>query len=41
MGDVYDAATGACISSQYTETQFPTYLDYKTDTFRPEGCGIR
>jgi len=30
-GDVYDASTGACISSQYTETQFPTYLDFKTE----------
>ena len=28
-GDVYDPATGACISSQYTEAQVPTAMDMK------------
>lgn len=31
FGDVYDAATGACISSLYTETLFPTFMDIKTE----------
>jgi len=32
-GDVYDYATGAVISSQYTETQLPTTMDIDTSKF--------
>jgi CO/xanthine dehydrogenase Mo-binding subunit len=34
-GDVYDPATGACISSQYTESMLPTFKDMKTERFYP------
>ncbi len=32
-GDVYDSATGAVISSLYTESMFPTFMDFKTERF--------
>ncbi|MBR6332202.1 MAG: xanthine dehydrogenase family protein molybdopterin-binding subunit, partial [Dehalococcoidales bacterium] len=32
FGDIYDEATGANISSLYTEAQFPTYLDFDFST---------
>jgi CO/xanthine dehydrogenase Mo-binding subunit len=32
-GDVYDASTGACISSQFTESMLPTFKDMKTENF--------
>jgi putative selenate reductase molybdopterin-binding subunit len=32
-GDVYDAATGACFSSLYTESMLPTFGDFKTERF--------
>ena len=31
FGDIYDPTTGACISSQYTESMLPTYMDIKTE----------
>ncbi len=31
FGDVYDEQTGALISTNYTEAQFPTYMDIKTE----------
>lgn len=32
FGDIYDVGTGACISSQYTESMLPTFMDINTQT---------
>jgi CO/xanthine dehydrogenase Mo-binding subunit len=33
-GDIYDAGTGACISSTFTESMLPSYKDMKTENFK-------
>jgi CO/xanthine dehydrogenase Mo-binding subunit len=32
-GDIYDPATGACISSQFTESMLPTFKDMKVEAY--------